>query len=108
MNNSTYTYTKHVGMPEYGKCRNKIVWLTGRKKNKEAYKERLTKMNCVKNSLFNNLSSMHILNAAVLFFFLSHPHAFHPSPLKSKSLTHLDGLGTETVCNHAKNNANVS
>ncbi|XP_037901314.1 uncharacterized protein LOC119645272 isoform X2 [Glossina fuscipes] len=28
--------------------------------------------------------------------------------LKSKSLTHLDGLGTETVCNHAKNNANVS
>ncbi|KAI9588249.1 hypothetical protein GQX74_004095 [Glossina fuscipes] len=26
--------------------------------------------------------------------------------LKSKSLTHLDGLGTETVCNHAKNNAN--
>uniref|UniRef100_A0A1A9UQR1 Uncharacterized protein n=1 Tax=Glossina austeni TaxID=7395 RepID=A0A1A9UQR1_GLOAU len=27
--------------------------------------------------------------------------------LKSKSLTHLDGLGTETVCNHAKNNANI-
>uniref|UniRef100_A0A1B0B3K5 Uncharacterized protein n=1 Tax=Glossina palpalis gambiensis TaxID=67801 RepID=A0A1B0B3K5_9MUSC len=96
-----YTYTKHVGMPEHSKCCNKIVWLTGRKKNKEAYKERLTKMNCVKNPLFNNLSSMHIL-LMQLFCFSSSPTRFST---RFSSLS--NGLGTETVCNHAKNNANI-